>query len=218
MNKKTLPIATGLFAIIIVCLSAGFRGNRGYFEGKITYRNEYIIKNKKVDSVTLAKAFGKTATLLFKNGNYLERYDDGSMMEQLYNRHDNKVYIKQDESDTLYWFDCGIQGQKMLKFEIIPHEEKILGIDCDELVTYYKNKTVSFYFNPDTLNINPEWYKEFTAYNKHFNTGKMKSLYLKYKIEYPEFTVTVTATSITNQVISDSLFSVPKSKILIERQ
>ena len=77
----------------------------------------------------------------------MEKYDKGIMLEQLYNKHDNKVYIKEDESDTLHWLDCGVPGQKMLKFEINPKKEVILGIECDELVTYYPNKTVSFYFS-----------------------------------------------------------------------
>ena len=104
----------------------------------------------------------------------------------------------------------------MLHFKINPKKEKILGINCDELITYYANKTVSFYFNSDTLKINPDWYKSFTLSNKNLNTQKMKSLYLKYKIEYPDFIATVTATSILWQTIDNKIFSAPTNKILIE--
>ena len=44
----------------------------------------------------------------------------------------------------------------------------------------------------------------------------MKSIYLKYKIEYPDFIAIVTATSVKRQKIDAKLFSVPKNKILIE--
>ena len=104
----------------------------------------------------------------------------------------------------------------MLKFEINPKKEKVLEIECDELVTYYDNKIVSFYFNPDTLRIDPNWYKHFTTANKNFNSQKMKSIYLKYKAEYPDFIVTVTATSLKWQELENKLFLVPKNKILIE--
>ncbi|MEO8149296.1 MAG: hypothetical protein ABI723_16745 [Bacteroidia bacterium] len=180
------------------------------------YKNAYVIKTNKVDSAYLDKIFGKTADLYFKEGNFLEKYDGGFMLKQLYNKKENKTYIKRNQSDTLYWFDCGKAAQKMLKLEINPKKEKILGIDCDELVTYYNNKTVSFYFNSDTLKINPEWYKDFTLSNKNLTTQKMKAVYLKYKIEYPDFYFTVTATSISKQKIDDNIFSVPKDKILIE--
>jgi hypothetical protein len=215
MKNKTTSKLLGL-SIIIACSPTKKTNDQVYFEGKILYKNEYIIKTNKVDSVYLDKIFGKTADLSFKEGNYLELYDGGFMLEQLYNKHDNKTYVKRNESDTLYWFDCGTQGQKMLKFEINPKRENILGIDCDELVTYYDNKTVSFYFNSDTLRINPEWYENFTTSNKNLNTQKMKAVYLKYKIEYADFIATVTATSITRQKIDDKSFSIPKNKILIE--
>ena len=215
MKNKTTSILLGL-SIIIACSSTKKTNDQDYFEGKIMYKNEYIIKTNKVDSAYLDKIFGKTADLSFKEGNYLELYDGGFMLEQLYNKHDNKTYVKRNLSDTLYWFDCGTPGQKMLKFEINPKRENILGIECDELVTYYANKTVSFYFNSDTLRINPEWYKNFTTSNKNLNTQKMNAVYLKNKIEYADFIATVTATSITWQKIDDKLFSVPKNKILIE--
>ncbi|MDZ4759353.1 MAG: hypothetical protein SGJ10_14600 [Bacteroidota bacterium] len=111
-----------------------------------------------------------------------------------------------------------IYGQKILKFEIKPHSERILGIDCDELITYYENKTVSFYFNSDTLRINPNWYKNITALDKNINTQKMKAVYLKYKIEYTDFIASVAATSISRQMIDDKIFAVPKNKILIEHK
>jgi len=111
-----------------------------------------------------------------------------------------------------------IYGQKILKFEIKPHSERILGIDCDELITYYENKTVSFYFNSDTLRINPNWYKNITALDKNINTQKMKAVYLKYKIEYTDLIASVAATSISRQMIDDKIFAVPKNKILIEHK
>ncbi|MBS3913648.1 MAG: hypothetical protein KG003_04065 [Bacteroidetes bacterium] len=214
-KKKTTTILFGLL-VIVACSSTQKTNDKEYFEGKIMYKNEFVIKTNKVDSAYLDKAFGKAANLYFKEGNYLELYDGGTMLEQLYLKQDNKTYVRKNQSDTLYWYDCGRPGQKMLKFEINPKKEKILGIDCDELVTYYPNKTVSFYFNSDTLRINPEWHRNFTAFNKNLNTQNMKAVYLKYKIEYPDFIATVTATTISRQQIDNKLFSVPKNKILIE--
>jgi len=215
MTNKIITILLGL-SVIIACSLTTKTDDKNYFEGRIIYKNEYIIKTNKVDTTYLDKIFGKTADLYFKEGNYLEKYDGGSSLEQLYNKLDNKVYLKKDQSDTLYWFSCDKPGQKILKFEINRKKEKIVGIDCDELVTYYDNKTVSFYFNSDTLKINPDWYLNFKVSNKNLNTQKMKAIYLKYKIEYADFIATVTATSISNQKIDDKIFLVSQDKILIE--
>ncbi len=215
MIRKLLLILSG-FSIVFIISSIKKTNANGYFEGKIEYKNEFVIKSNKVDSAFLSRIFGKTATLFFKEGNYLEIYDNGFMIEQMYNRENNKVYIKKTQSDTLYWFNCGAPEKKMLKFEINRKKENILGIECDELVTYYENKIVSFYYNSDTLKINPEWYKNFILSNKNLNTKKMKAIYLKYKIEYPDFIATVTAVSVNWQKIEDRMFAVPNNKVLIE--
>lgn len=190
--------------------------NNAFFEGRITYKNEYFVKTNHIDAAALEQQGGETAALYFKDGNYLEKYDSGYMLEQLYRQQENKIYIQFSNSDTLHWFSCSKPTQKMLRFEIHPKKETILGIPCDELITYYDNKTVSFYYNSDSLPANPEWYSNFTAYNKNVNARKMKAVYLKYKIERPDFIITVTATSISKQQIDDSIFSIPQGKVLIE--
>ncbi len=198
------------------CTTKSQPNNTNYFEGNIKFKNEYVIKTDKVIPEYLDKIFGKTADLYFKEGNYLEIYDGGFMREQLYRRKDNKSYIKNTASDTLRWYSCEQPGQKIIKYEINPKKEKILGIMCDEYVTVYENKTVTFYFNSDTLKLNPEWYKQFTLTNKNINTERMKSLYLKYKLEYADFIYTVTATSIAQKKIDNKTFDIKPKAILIK--
>jgi hypothetical protein len=55
-----------------------------YFEGNIRYKNEYHIKTSKISAADLDKIFGKTADLFFNEGDYLEVYDGGFMLQQLY--------------------------------------------------------------------------------------------------------------------------------------
>jgi len=179
------------------------------------FKNEYRIKTDKVTPEYMDKIFGKTADLYFKEGNYLEIYDGGFMLEQLFRKSDNKYYIKKNASDSLFWYDCGKPGQKMLKSEINPKKETILGILCDEYITYYDNKTVTFYYNSDTLQIDPDWYSKFTLTNKNINAHRMKAMYLKFKIEYPDFLFIVTATSINPGIIEDKTFDIKSVTILV---
>jgi hypothetical protein len=215
MNFKTILNIIGIL-LFLSCTSSSKLESNNFFEGRIIYKNEFIFKTNEIDTNSIIKFFGKTADLYFKEGNYVEKYDDGDMLEQLYRKQDNKIYIKRNQSDTLFWMNCGRPGKSILRFELNPTKETILGIVCDELITYYENKTVSFYFNSDTLKINPDWYSTFTLTNKNINTQKMKSIYLKYKIEYPNFIASVIATSISQQMLDSRLFTIPKNKILVE--
>ena len=215
MRNSVILCSLGI-SIITACSSRIKSEDKDYFEGRILYKNEYVVKTNKVDSDFLNKMGGKTADLYFKEGNYLEKYDSGFMLEQLYRQKENKVFLRLDNSDTLHWYYCDKPGQKIVKSEINPKKEIILGIPCDELTTYYDDKIVSFYYNSDSLRINPDWYKDFTSNNKNLNSQKMKAVYLKYKIERPDFIVTVTATSISRQKIDDNIFRVPENKILIQ--
>lgn len=205
-----------VFTISLACSSSQKDKSNEYFEGIITFKNEYILKTGKVDSAYLKKIFGKNAKLTFKQGNYLESYDGGIFVEQIYIQNENRTYVKENQSDTLLWYACNRPGDKMLRSEINRKKEIILGIVCDELVNYYPKKTVRYYFNSDTLKIDPDWYRNFTDFNKNINASKMKAVYLKYSLEYPDFIVSTVATSITWKRIENSIFSISKNKILIE--
>lgn len=205
-----------LITIISVSLFSCSSKKEPYFEGIIEYHNTFIPKNNSIDSIALRVIFGQNATLYFKEGNFFEKYNDGIMLEQFYLKQTNKTYIKKNNSDTLYWFDCQQKGEPILKYQININKEEILGVMCDELVTYYKEKTISIYYNTDSLPINPKWYNKFTYSNKNFVTKQMKSMYLKYKIEYPDFIAIVTATSISKQKVDPRTFEISKKKILIK--
>lgn len=44
----------------------------------------------------------------------------------------------------------------------------------------------------------------------------MKAIYLKYKIENPDFIATVVATSISHRKVKDDLFIIPEHRFLVE--
>ncbi|WP_294674994.1 hypothetical protein [uncultured Fluviicola sp.] len=212
--KKFLKFVLPVLYLVSACSDG--RSQSSFFEGRMTFKNEFVIKSNKTNLRDLEEFFGLKTEFFFKDGNFLERYDSGYMLEQLYLKEENRTYFRKDKSDTLYWLDSGLPGQKIRKIEINPKKEKILGIECDEMITYYDNKTVSYYFNSDTLRINPDWYKNFTSTNKHLNSRKMKAIYLKYKIENADFIATVVATSISHQKVKDDLFIIPEHRFLVE--
>ena len=162
-----------LFTTFLVFLSNEYHSNAhksfntNYFEGTITYKGEFIRKTSKFDSTTLAFFAGESSTLYAKEGNFLMKVKRGFTVRFLYRKEENKFYREKFNSDSVYWTRCDQQGQKILKMTRRIKEEKILGIECDELKVYYENKTVSYYYNSDTLKANPAWFKYLTIDNEN---------------------------------------------------
>ncbi|MEO7046138.1 MAG: hypothetical protein ABI091_12585 [Ferruginibacter sp.] len=188
-----------------------------YFEGIISYKSDFIKKTNKFDSATIALIAGRPNTFYTKEGNLLTTIENGITTRLLYRKDQNKFYREKFNSDSVYWTRCDQPGQKILKFTKISKVEKIMGIECDELKVYYENKTVSYYYNSDTLKLNPEWHKEFTFYNQDFYSQEMKSYYLKSVVELEDFISIETATKISTQKLSDNVFKIP-NKPLVEAE
>src|SRR5690348_6056053 len=96
-----------LFVVVITiwsltCISQ----SKSYFEGTITY--QFTFKADKIPNPNdaLTPYLGKGSTLFFKEGNYRHEYDGGLFEYDIYNKQDNKLYLKKRNNDTLYWTDC----------------------------------------------------------------------------------------------------------------
>jgi hypothetical protein len=202
--------------VLTTCSNNSQTKSTKYFEGNIKYKIEYGLKTDKLTAEYMVKTFGKTADVYFKDGNIYETYDGGVIIEELYRIADNKNYVRYSgvSADTLKWVSCTLPGQEILNYEIKPKQQIILGVVCDEYISQYKNKTVTYYFNADTLQVNPDRYKQFTLTNKDINTARMKANYLKFKLDYRDFWVTFTATEINAQTVDSKMFDIKPGTIL----
>ena len=219
-------LAAILMSILILRLLAltifFLRSNRDlnhveYFEGTITYRGDFLRLTNKYDSIILKAFAGGTTTLYVKDGNYLTVADKGITTRSLYRKNENIYYRARFNSDTVFWTRCDQTGQKILKFTKRAKVERILGIDCDELKVYYQNKTVTYYYNSDTLKANPDWYKKSTSYHENFYSREMKAVNLKSIIEYKDFVIIQTAVEIKQEKLDVSLFEVPNKPLLEDK-
>ncbi len=189
-----------------------------YFEGWIKYKHDLIVKNTDIDSMQLKEVVGSGSTLFFKEGNYLHKYNDGPIMQDSYRKEDNRAYFKMNKNDTIYWVDCRKQGDEILKFSFTPKKEKILGIDCDELIIYYKGKITTDYYNSDLFGINPDWFKNFIRDGQNQIDQKEKAICLKHKTEYANFIIMETAVSFSKEKIDERMFKITPNEILIEQE
>ncbi|HEV7781977.1 MAG TPA: hypothetical protein VGO58_11970 [Chitinophagaceae bacterium] len=103
-----------------------------------------------------------------------------------------------------------------MKYTITPDKETVLGILCDELRVEFENKTVTSYFNADTLRIDPALHKANTLTNEDFFAEKKKALSLKFIVDKPDYKVTYTATSVIPAKLGDDIFLIPANRPLVE--
>jgi len=206
------------FLFVFLSLYQHKNSETNYFEGWIKYKNDIVLKNRNIDSLKLKEFVGDGSTLYFKEGNYLHTYEGGPMMKDLYKKEDNKAYFKLNNSDTTFWVDCKKPGDEILKISFTPKKEKILGIDCDELVIYYKDKISTDYYNDDKFGINPDWFKNFIMDGQDQIDQKEKAICLKHKTEYSGFIIIETAISYSKEKIKEEIFKISPKEILVERQ
>lgn len=204
-----------ILMIIISCTNAQ---KKEYFEGKITYKVDLISKNQKIDTNNLKDIFGTGSTLTFKTGDYRYDFMGGRIEFIMYKKEDNMSYIKNRGNDTIFWYNCGLTGDKIENLLFSAKKENILGITCDELIIKYKDRTESHYYNSDSISINPDWFKRFTRDGENIIDEKEKSIYLKQKIEYPYMLVMQTAIKVKREHVDDKIFEISPTAILSERQ
>ena len=206
------------FVVLLLtnCSSKSDSQSKEYFEGKIIYKNSAQSKNTSFTSEDLLRLSGDSSIFYFKNGNFRQDYDAKNLKQEFYIQKDNRGYIRENNSDTLFWYDRSNPGTEILKHELNKNRSEILGIKCDELILYYQNKTITYYFNSDSLKINPKWYELFTDLNKNFTSKKMGVLFLKCQLEYPDAIFQLTATSIVHEKLDNTFFQIPSNAVLIK--
>ena len=185
-----------------------------YFEGEITYQNSYKPKMANFNINIPKTLFGSGSRLSFKEGNFRHDYDGGIFEFDIYNKTDNKLYVKKRNNDTIYWIDCSLPGKEIKNFKLILKKENIMGIDCDQLIVQYGKGTSVNYYNSDSIAANPSWFKDFKLDGENLIDEKEKSIFLKSENEFDDFFVIATATKISRHKIDEGIFKISADSIL----
>jgi len=214
INKSKIKIL--LLSPLILFLFSFNLNSQKYFEGTIKYKYDYIIKNDKLSIDRLKDFFGTSSEFYFKEGNFLERYDKGILKEQLYRMKDHRLYFRNKTSDTVNYSNTLLPGKQIIKTEINIDKDTVLGIICHELVIDYDDYKFSLYFNRDYA-IDPDWYVDYKRNGKDVYSRLIKSIYLKFKLEYKDFILIGTAAEINRKKLEDSVFDLKKQEVLVEK-
>lgn len=180
------------------------------FEGKIIYKISYYPnQHKTIDTTQLKKDLGSTMTFITANGYYKEITDSDILTYKLYVPSENRLYFQERTApNQLFYYSGTKTGNTPFKHKIFKKAKTILGYQCDKLI--YKNeKYVMTFYYASKLKINPEYYKNFTFYNKNKLTKLMSGIFLKHSIVTKDFIAVMEATEIIPMKIDPSEFAKP---------
>ncbi len=179
------------------------------FKGEITYSNTYESKSEQLTNEQLTAMLGTTQHYFTKNGNYKSETNGTFFLWQTYINKENRLYSKMAASETVYWNDCSIQGDKVIKADIRKNAETVLGKSCDEITLVCESGIQKYYFNT-SLAVNPDLFKNHKFGNWYDFISRSKAFPLKIVIENPQFKMTSIATKVEPKDIPDSFFKLPE--------
>jgi hypothetical protein len=204
--------------VFLIFTSCSYTNQVGvYFEGKIVYRNSAKSKSPNFTPEEVLGLSGDSSVFYFKQGNYRQVYSSKNLKEEFFDRANNLVFTRENNTDTFFKRNVSIPGEKIEEYKLNKNKERVLGILCDELILRYKSKTITYYYNSDSLKIDPKWFEHYTDFNKNFTSERMRSLFLKCRLEYPEVIFEIIATSIYHERVSDNFLKLPDNAIVVER-
>lgn len=196
-----------ILRILLICLSGILYSQN--FKGEIVYSNTYESKVAQLSNNQLNIMLGTTQNYFTQNGNYKSISNGKLILWQLYINKENKLYNKMGNSETVYWNDCSVQGDEVLKAEVNKNAATILGKTCDEVILICKNGIQKYYFN-SSLRVDPDLFKNHKFGNWYDYISKAKAFPLKIIVENQQFKMVSIATKIDNKEVPDSFFDLPK--------
>ena len=202
---------------IITLLIAGLSYAQD-FEGVVHYKRTFTIIDNRISIDQLEKDYGKKSTVYIKNGYYKSIDDSDFMTMQLYRYTDQKMYFFNKNTDTLFYLSTNFREKNKYEFHLKKQTDTILGVVCDRLeVKINANLTYIYYFS-SKYSLDPEFYKNYTLINKNEILNRMKSIYLKFTGISKDYILTSEAVKIELKKLDESIFDIPKHKILIEKK
>ena len=183
------------------------------FEGKIIYVIKFKSKTTKMSSEQWDAMMGTSQEYFIKDGNY-KSVTNGAMFQwQLYNNKENKIYSKLSTEDKVYWVDCGMKDDAIIKSKINKGVKEILENTCDELILNCKSGVQKYYYSsafPADANL----FKNHKYGNWYDYLLKAHALPLKSIIETDQFIMESIAIKILPLGLDDNLFQLPKGVIV----
>ena len=222
--RNTLAIIQLLLFIITINLSA-----QEYFEGQIDYKIEYESLNENIPEQYLSMVIGDSFSAYIKEDKYLMIYNskgDLGWSKTIIRLDEGFSYVEYEKSDTIFKSKLSNNSAELIELKKNSETKKsVLGELCHSIRLKYKstdpNDTFpitdgTFYYNPK-YRLNSAKYKDYKTgfWNKFVELSESISIRNEH-IYAGLFKSTSVAVNIVEKEISEDMFILDKSKVIVQ--
>lgn len=178
------------------------------FQGKVVYNATYKSKIPNVSDEQFATLAGNILNYYMQDGNYRVDGNGSLVIWQIYINSDNKLYNKLGNAPAIYWEDGAVNKDSIISVQLNKNAAEVLGYQCDELIFNCKTEVQKYYFT-SKFPVDSKPFQKHLAQNWYEYLKRAKAMPLKMIIDSQQATITMTATSITRQVLDKTMFQLP---------
>lgn len=201
------------FFILLVINDAYTQSLPTEFEGRVHYRNTFIIKDPGIDSADLVNNLGSSSTYIYKAGKFLWVAHGSDFQYEVYDSESGLLYDKYASSDTLQFIDIFKKHDSIIAYKIIRNADTICGYTCHLIEMEIQSQNDGsimkrkIFYSPE-LYVNPEYFRNYRSYANHQVYKLTRSIALRLVTEYHGFPVVViiNAEKVEIEKVPDSEF------------
>ncbi len=218
-----------LQAFLLLFLISNIWGQE-YFEGEIHYTITYETLNKNVPISYLETEMGRTFSAYIQENRYIMVFDtegQNGWTKIMVALEEGYTYTEFQNSDTIAKTKFGLEKNHLINFQRNKDLKKqVLNEICESITisyqpsdpnSFYTTFNGTYYFNPK-YKLNTKSYEHYTDGFWNLFVNEAQSISIRNETEfYPLFKSVQEATSIEPKEISDEMFELNPSKVVIEK-
>lgn len=195
-------------SLLGVLLVARVLAQEPVFEGRILYKNTFLLPNGQDVTTAVAKTLGAEQDYYINARHYKSLMNGQAMRMQLY-RSDENAYYSVDGNQNAQRYDGSMQTSKVVSIEKLPGAFAVLGRPCKGLVVTTTSGKTTYYYD-ETLRVNVQPFTQHTFGNwSEYLAASGGCLPLSFSIETPQYTWKSEAVKVEAMKLDDAFFALP---------
>jgi hypothetical protein len=188
------------------------------FEGRIHYRNSFILKKDDVDTNQVRQFIGTTNVYSYKQGNYLWTFENSVVELELYLHEKDQLLNKYRNKKFYISGDVVTEVDSLITYEIKENADTICGYVCKSIKVVTQRVgtknlvTRTLYYNPE-IAVDPEHFKSYKSYAhwKVYQITRSVPLKIVMDDDRSPFIIVMEAEKVEKVKVSDKEFRQNKS-------
>ena len=199
-------VLSSIFLIVV-----SFNVTTKNFSGKIIYENTFV--NSKNQDITkdMSSFFGKENIYFINDSNY-RAYNENNELMYLYNSSANAYFDCDTKEKTAEKINAETVTSKKIKVKIVSDSDTICGFVCSCVEIKTESGTTKYFFTP-LISVDKKYYSKhnYGEWNSCLDaTNGAVPLKIVYKDKEKGYTWTSKAKEVTNLIIQQKDFELPK--------